>query len=82
MVPYAQAQMYQPQQQQYPQSYQPYPPQPYPQPYPQTAVYVNNVQHTTAVIMKAPFNHTVHIVLDVVTCGGWIPIHLICWIAH
>lgn len=35
-----------------------------------------------AYMMKAPFNHGVHIVLDFVTCGAWIPIHLICWAVH
>lgn len=62
-----------------------YPPNQYPppqhgyyQPQQQPVVYV---QQTTAVV-KAPFNHGVHIVLDVVTCGGWIPIHLICWAVH
>lgn len=43
---------------------------------PQAPVIVNNV------IQKAPFNHTIHIVLDVVTCGGWLIIHLICWALH
>jgi hypothetical protein len=33
-------------------------------------------------VIKAPFNHTVHIVLDVVSCGAWLPIHLICWAVH
>ncbi len=44
-----------------------------------------NVRQTTYVdggYYKAPFNHTVHIVLDVLTCGSWIPIHLICWACH
>jgi hypothetical protein len=34
------------------------------------------------VMVKAPFNHTVHIVLDVLTCGGWLVVHLICWALH
>jgi hypothetical protein len=47
----------------------------YPQPPP--VVYVQQ-----PIMVKAPFNHTVHIVLDVVTCGTWLPIHLICWALH
>lgn len=44
-----------------------------------------NVRQTTYVdggYYKAPFNHAIHIVLDVLTCGSWIPIHLICWACH
>lgn len=26
------------------------------------------------------FNHTIHFVLDIVTCGAWLPVHLLCWI--
>jgi hypothetical protein len=59
-----------------------YPPpqqQPYYPPHPQQVV----VQHQiTTHMVKAPFNHGVHIVLDLVTCGTWIPIHLICWAVH
>ena len=25
------------------------------------------------------FDHTIHLVLDILTCGAWFPIHLICW---
>lgn len=32
--------------------------------------------------VKAPFNHVLHLVLDVLTCGMWIPVHLLCWMAH
>lgn len=38
---------------------------------PQTIVQVVHV--------KAPFRHTPHLVLDVLSCGAWIPIHLIVW---
>jgi hypothetical protein len=31
---------------------------------------------------KAPFNHALHLVLDLITCGAWVPIHLICWACH
>jgi hypothetical protein len=61
-----------PQQQQYPQQQQ----QPYYVQAPPPVVYVQNNT------MKAPFNHTVHIVLDFVTCGGWLIVHLICYLAH
>lgn len=58
--------------------YPPPPPQQYyPPQYAQPPVVY--VQQT---MVKAPFNHTVHVVLDVLTCGGWIPIHLICWALH
>lgn len=62
--------------QQQPQYPQQYPPQPYYQPPPQPFVVVQNN------VIKAPFNHTIHIILDVVTCGGWLIIHLICWAVH
>lgn len=61
---------------------QPYgygPPQPYGYGPPGPPMVV--VQQTTNIV-KAPFKHTVHVVLDVVTCGGWIPVHLICWALH
>lgn len=31
---------------------------------------------------KAPFNHVPHVILDVITLGLWLPIHLICWACH
>lgn len=58
----------------YPQYQQPqYQQQPY---YPPQVVYVQNT------VIKSPFNHTVHIVFDVLSCGSWLPIHLICWACH
>lgn len=33
-------------------------------------------------VVKAPFKHGLHLVLDVVTCGLWLPIHLIAWALH
>jgi hypothetical protein len=78
---------------QQPQQMQPgYPqPQQYQQPYPQqqappVMVVVQQHQHQmqaqTTYIVKAPFSHGLHIVLDIFTCGAWIPIHLICWAIH
>lgn len=31
-------------------------------------------------IQPAPFNHTLHIVLSLFTCGAWIPFYLLIWI--
>lgn len=31
---------------------------------------------------KAPFNHAPHIILDILTLGFWLPIHIICWVCH
>lgn len=55
-----------PPQQQYPQYHQPPPP----------TVYVQTQ------VVKAPFNHTPHVVLTLFTCGGWLPIWLIIWACH
>lgn len=57
------------------------PPQQYQQPYypPQPPMPVVYMQQT---VVKAPFNHTIHIVFDVLSCGAWLPIHLICWAVH
>lgn len=42
-----------------------------------------NVRQDTRVDVRGPgFNHALHIVLDILTCGMWIPIHLICWALH
>lgn len=30
--------------------------------------------------VKAPFNHGLHLVLDLLTCGLWLPIHFLAWI--
>lgn len=54
-------------------------PPPQQQPYYQAPPPVVYVQPT---MLKAPFNHTPHIVLDVLTCGGWLIVHLICWMCH
>jgi hypothetical protein len=86
------------QQQQYPMQHQPqgqYPMQPhypqhpqaqYQQPYPMqqppVQVFVQQNQHAATYVVKAPFSHGLHIVLDIFTCGAWIPIHLICWAIH
>ncbi|HVH46111.1 MAG TPA: hypothetical protein VM925_27365 [Labilithrix sp.] len=55
---------------------------PLPQHYPQHPHYTPTpaayVQQTT-LIFEPPFKHTLHVVLDIVTCGIWIPIHLLCW---
>jgi len=65
-----------------PNGYGPPPQQPYyQQPQGPQVVYVQ-APATTVVIAKAPFNHTIHIVLDVLTCGGWLIVHLICWACH
>jgi hypothetical protein len=56
----------------------PPPQQHYYPPQPPAVVYVQQ----QPMFIKAPFNHTVHIILDIVTCGGWVPIHLICWALH
>jgi hypothetical protein len=29
-----------------------------------------------------PFNHGVHVILDLATCGFWIPVHVILWAVH
>jgi hypothetical protein len=42
----------------------------------ESKVVVNNV------INPSYFDHTLHIVLDIFTCGGWIPIHLLCYILY
>ncbi len=33
-------------------------------------------------LVKAPFSHGGHIVLDILSCGMWIPLHLIIWACH
>ena len=44
-----------------------------------TKVVVNTVVNNS---YDRGFNHTVHLVLDVLTCGAWIPVHLLCWILY
>lgn len=80
-------------QQPYPMQHQQQYPGHYPQGYPQQQPYYQHQQpyqppqqqifmmQQTA-ILKAPFNHGIHIVLDVLTCGVWIPVHIICALAH
>jgi hypothetical protein len=59
-------------------SYPGAPPYPYPPPYPSQQI----IQVVQSVQIKASFNHAPHVVLDVLTCGVWLPIHLICWACH
>lgn len=65
--------------QQYPQApYYPPPPMPV-----QQVIMIQQAPPTAQVItVKPPFNHGIHLVLDVLTCGMWIPIHIICALAH
>lgn len=82
MQPYGYGSPMQPQQHPQHQYQQPYhhPVQMQMQPYGQPQQVVNVVQQN--VMVKAPFNHGIHILLDVITCGAWIPVHLICLVAH
>jgi hypothetical protein len=50
--------------------------------YQQPHVHVIVQQQPQMMFVKAPMNHGLHIVLDVVTCGAWIPIHFICWLCR
>ena len=50
------------------------PPPPWYPPPPQVVVYNNNVQRPPS------FSHGIHIVLDVLTCGAWLPFHLLIWL--
>ncbi|NUP10700.1 MAG: hypothetical protein HOW73_32045 [Polyangiaceae bacterium] len=43
---------------------------------------INVIQQSNVMVVKAPFNHGIHIALDIFTCGAWIPIPLICWAVH
>lgn len=43
---------------------------------------VNVRQETYVDVHRPPFNHGLHIVLDVLTCGAWLPIHILCWMLH
>jgi len=40
------------------------------------------MHHQTTVVVKAPFSHGKHLVVDLLTCGGWIPIHILLWLLH
>jgi hypothetical protein len=64
-------------QQEFSNSYGPPPPLAY-QPPPQ---YWPTAQHVT-VNMPRPFNHGLHVVLDLLTCGFWIPVHILLWVVH
>jgi len=33
-------------------------------------------------VIQAPFKHGPHIVLDILSCGLWVPLHLILWACH
>ena len=41
---------------------------------------INVNQSTYVDVRGAGFNHGLHIVLDIITCGAWIPIHILCWV--
>ena len=42
-----------------------------------------NIRQETYIDARSPaFNHGLHLILDLVTCGGWLPIHFLCWILH
>ncbi len=68
------------------QGYGPPPQQGYgygPPPPPQTVVYVQqNAMPAPVVVMKAPFNHGLHLVITICTCGVWLPVWIILAIAH
>ncbi len=40
------------------------------------------VQAPQVIAVKAPFNHTPHILIDFLSCGAWFPIHMIMWACH
>jgi DNA-directed RNA polymerase subunit RPC12/RpoP/ribosomal protein L40E len=39
-------------------------------------------QHTQVIVHKVPFNHLLHFVLTVITCGAWFPVWIIMWLCH
>jgi predicted RNA-binding Zn-ribbon protein involved in translation (DUF1610 family) len=42
-----------------------------------------HVRQQTRIEVRGPgFNHGIHIFLDLISCGFWIPIHLLCWALH
>lgn len=51
-----------------------YPPQPG-----QPIVYVQPPQ---VVIAKAQFSHGKHLLVDILSCGAWIPFHILLWLLH
>ncbi len=38
--------------------------------------------HVHVFIPPRPFNHGLHLVLDAVTCGFWIPVHILLRVLH
>lgn len=36
----------------------------------------------TYIQVSQPFNHALHILLDFVTCGFWLPVHMVLWATH
>lgn len=52
------------------------------QPPPSQQLIVVQQNNAGAVFVKPPFNHGFHLVLDVLTCGAWIPVHIICALVH
>jgi predicted RNA-binding Zn-ribbon protein involved in translation (DUF1610 family) len=43
-------------------------------------VYVQSVQQV--VIPRADFNHGIHLLLTVLTCGLWLPVWILAWLIH
>jgi hypothetical protein len=58
----------------------PPPPAPYgygpPQPMMQQVVVVQQAP-PIAVVVKRPFNHTLHLIITICTCGAWLPVWII-----
>lgn len=49
----------------------------YQQPYQPPVVYVQPMP-----MRKPEFNHTPHVIITLLTCGGWLPFWLILWACH
>lgn len=45
---------------------------------PQTAVHV--ATHQQIVIQSPPFNHLLHFILTILTCGAWFPVWMLLWL--
>lgn len=65
------------------------PPQQYGPPPQQASGYYSQPQapqvvvvQSPPVVVRVPFNHTPHIIIDLLTCGAWLPVHLILWACH
>ncbi len=54
---------------------------PPPQAYAPPQQYFPTAQHVTVNVPR-PFNHALHVVLDLITCGFWIPVHILLWVLH